>query len=60
MTITPFRQLLNELHTTQADISRRYEIPLRTVQNWATGVNRCPPYVLSMLRRLEQAESPDR
>lgn len=44
----PFRALLTELGLTQSELSRRYVIPLRTVQAWAAG-DRVPPDYLRLL-----------
>lgn len=48
-----FRDLLRELGLGQTELARRYQIPLRTVQNWASGVNDCPAYTRLMIARLE-------
>lgn len=48
-----FRDLLRELGLGQTELARRYQIPLRTVQNWASGVNDCPTYTRMMIARLE-------
>ena len=34
---------------TQTELSRRFDIPLRTVQNWHGGQRTPPPYVLTLL-----------
>lgn len=44
----PFRALLAELGHTQTGLSRRYGIPLRTVQDWA-GERRTPPLWLRLM-----------
>ena len=31
------------------EVSEKFEIPYRTVQNWAGGVSTPPPYVISMI-----------
>lgn len=36
----------------QSELSRKFCIPLRTVQNWFGGQNRCPQYVVLMMSRL--------
>ena len=36
----------------QIELSRKFCIPLRTVQNWFGGQNRCPQYVVLMMSRL--------
>lgn len=48
----PFRDLLKALGMTQTGCSRRYDIPLRTVQHWAAGDRDCPPYVKLMIAEL--------
>ena len=48
----PFRDFLLELGLSQTECSRRFEIPLRTVQNWANGVNKCPDYTKRMIAEL--------
>lgn len=43
----------------QTALARRFDIPLRTVQDWYSGRSNPPPYVITMLDRLlsmEQAE----
>lgn len=44
----PFKALLPLLGLTQTGLSRRYGIPLRTVQNWAGG-HRTPPLWLRLM-----------
>ena len=39
-------------------ISKRYDIPYRTLQNWKNGVNTPPPYVTKMLSEILK-KSPD-
>lgn len=36
-------------HLTIKDISERFEIPYRTVQNWVGGVSTPPPYVIKLI-----------
>lgn len=45
----PFRDLLKALHTTQAELHRRWGIPLRTMSHWVNGDRECPPYLKQML-----------
>lgn len=44
----PFKALLVELGLTQTGLSKRYGIPLRTVQGWA-GETRTPPLWLRLM-----------
>lgn len=43
------KQLREEMGLTQEQLSRKYEIPLRTVQNWESRFC-CPAYVLRMMQ----------
>ena len=47
-----FRELLQLIHETQSSLSRRFDIPMRTVQGWALGERQCPPYVRRMILEL--------
>ena len=46
------RDLCSRVGIGQSELSRRFCIPLRTVQNWCGGQNPCPPYVVLMMARL--------
>lgn len=46
------RDLCNNIGIGQSELSRKFCIPLRTVQNWCGGQNPCPPYVVLMMARL--------
>ena len=48
----PFLTLLAEAGLSQSECARRFGIPLRTVQNWASGQRVCPDYTLNMMRQL--------
>lgn len=52
----PFRDLLKAMDLTQSECSRRFEIPLRTIQNWASNApdayRECPSYVRLMMAEL--------
>lgn len=41
----PFREFLDFLGLTPSECSRKWEIPLRTVQHWTAGDRKCPGYV---------------
>ncbi len=43
------REMRNKLGDTQAEFSRRYNIPFRTIQNWETGARNPSEYILSLL-----------
>lgn len=44
--------LLSASGLTKAAFSRRFLIPLRTVENWASGIRPCPIYVRMMIADL--------
>lgn len=43
------RDIRAHLGLTQAEFSRRYCIPCRTIGNWETGDRGCPPYLRLLL-----------
>ena len=45
------RDIIWASNLTQAQFSLKYEIPLRTIENWMEGVTKCPAYVLHLLGR---------
>ena len=49
---TSFRGFLKEIKLTQTECARRFAIPLRTVQNWATDTRPCPEYVKLMIAEI--------
>jgi putative transcriptional regulator len=55
MSITEMRKHLN---VSRAEFSRRYSIPIRTLENWESGKSKCPDYVRQLLERavLEDCE----
>ena len=48
MTIVEMREQLN---VSRAEFSRRYNIPIRTLENWESGKSKCPDYVRQLLER---------
>ena len=46
------KDLCEFYETTQTELSRRFEIPLRTVQDWHAGRRTPPDYVALMLEEL--------
>ena len=46
------RDLCNRAGIGQTEMSRKFCIPLRTVQNWCGRQNQCPSYVILMMARL--------
>lgn len=48
MNIKEMRELLG---CTRIAFAKRYNIPLRTLENWEAGKNKCPEYVKELLER---------
>lgn len=50
-----FAELRAASGMTQKRFSEYFHVPLRTVENWSSGVSRCPEYLLElMLYKLEK------
>lgn len=49
MEIKEMRELLG---ISRAEFSRRYGIPLRTMEDWESGKRTPPPYVINLLERI--------
>lgn len=41
----------------QTAFGQRYDIPMRTIQNWENGVSVPPDYVISLLRRAVEQDT---
>ena len=46
------REILTATGMTQTALAKRFDIPLRTVQNWATGQRECPVYIRKMMMEI--------
>ena len=46
------KQLCEQYGISQSELARKYDIPLRTVQDWHAGRRTPPPYVIRMLDEL--------
>ena len=46
-----FKEIIDKVGLKKKDISHIYCIPIRTVEDWYYGKNRCPSYVILMLLR---------
>ena len=53
MTLT---DLLTKYAVTMAELSRRYGIPVRTLEDWKAGRRKAPEYVLNLLARCLEAD----
>lgn len=50
------KEIAIEYSMTLTAISKRFNIPYRTVQNWSAEVNKCPDYVLNMISEILEKE----
>lgn len=48
----PFRSFLDCMGLSQSECSRRFCVPLRTVQGWTLGERSCPPYIRLMMAEI--------
>lgn len=51
-----FNEILEKSGLNQSDFSRKFNIPLRTIQNWAGNRATSPNYVLELLNFAIEAE----
>lgn len=58
VTIMNITEMRNYIGVSRAEFSRRYNIPIRTLENWESGKSKCPDYVKQLLERavLEDCE----
>ena len=49
MNILTITEMRNYIGVSRAEFSRRYNIPLRTLESWEAGVRTPPEYVLNLL-----------
>ena len=45
-----FKELRQCSGMNQTQFAKYFEIPLRTVQNWEGGINKCPEYLLKLMQ----------
>lgn len=46
------RDICNTYSLTQTALAKRFDIPLRTVQEWCAGRRTPPPYVVRMIEEI--------
>ena len=44
-----FKELRQASGMNQTQFAKYFKVPRRTVQNWESGVNRCPEYLLELM-----------
>ena len=54
---TPIAQICERYGLSQTALAKKFEIPLRTVQDWHAGRRKAPDYVVKMIDRLLQLEN---
>ena len=54
------KQLCDDYGMGQTALSRRFGIPLRTVQDWYSGRSKPPAYVVNMLADLLEHDEPQK
>ena len=53
------KEICEEYHFNQTELSKRFEIPLRTVQDWHAGRRTPPDYVISMMIEILEFKKKD-
>lgn len=57
---TNMNELLTQYNLSQTEFAHKFEIPLRTVQNWATNKRNPPDYILKLIEyRLKNEKNSD-
>lgn len=51
VTIINITEMRNYIGVSRAEFSRRYNIPIRTLESWESGKSKCPDYVRQLLER---------
>ena len=45
-----FKELRQQSGMTQKQFADYFNIPKRTIENWEAGVNKCPEYLLDLMK----------
>ena len=54
--MSEIKKLCDEHNMSQMELSKRFDIPYRTVQNWYSGERKPAPYIINMLKELLKKE----
>ena len=54
-----FREIVAQTGLSLAKFAERYEIPLRSVENWSGGQRTAPDYVIKLLARVVAEDFPE-
>jgi len=46
------KEFIKSTGLTQKQLSERFGIPRRTIEDWSRGVSKCPDYVVSMMKEI--------
>lgn len=57
---TPVAELCRKYGMSQSALGRRFNIPLRTVQDWHAGRRVAPDYVVAMMEELLKIDNLDK
>lgn len=50
------KDILKKYNITQKQLSERFEIPYRSIQNWVGGQRECPSYLIKMMDEILSKE----
>lgn len=53
-----FKELREQSGMNMKQFAAHFEIPYRTIQNWEAGVNKCPEYLLKLMKFRMDQEKP--
>lgn len=53
-----FKELREQSSMNMKQFAAHFEIPYRTIQNWEAGVNKCPEYLLKLMKFRLDRETP--
>jgi DNA-binding transcriptional regulator YiaG len=55
--MTTIKDICTEYHLRQTELADRFDIPLRTVQDWHSGRRTPPDYVVKMMLEILERDS---